>query len=106
MGHLTKILSGIGILIGLYLVLSKGTNATKLISGVMDSAVNGIKVLQGRWYTMGHITKILGGIGTLIAIYLFLSKGTQTVKIINSVSSNMLSGIQVLQGREKIITDN
>ena len=55
---------------------------------------------------MGHITKILGGIGTLIAIYLFLSKGTQTVKIINSVSSNMLSGIQVLQGREKIITDN
>lgn len=54
---------------------------------------------------MGHIFKIFGGIGILIGLYLVLSKGTQTVKIINAVSGNMLSGIQVLQGREKIITN-
>ena len=54
---------------------------------------------------MHNIVKILGGIGVLIAIYLFLSNGSQTVRIINSVASNMTDGIQVLQGRTKLITD-
>lgn len=54
---------------------------------------------------MGNIIKILSGIGILIAIYLFLANGTQTVKIINSISSNTIDGIQVLQGRGKLITD-
>lgn len=54
---------------------------------------------------MHHITKILGGIGILIAIYLFLSNGSQTVKIVNSIAGNMITGIQVLQGRSKLITE-
>ena len=54
---------------------------------------------------MGNIIKILGGIGVLIGIYLFLSNGTQTVRIINSVASNMTDGIQILQGRSKLITE-
>lgn len=54
---------------------------------------------------MSYIVKILSGIGILIAIYLFLSNGSQTVKIINSVATNMTTGIQVLQGRNKLITE-
>lgn len=54
---------------------------------------------------MHNIGKILGGIGVLIAIYLFLSNGNTTLKIINSIASNTVDGIQVLQGREKLITD-
>lgn len=54
---------------------------------------------------MNYIVKIMGGIGVLIAIYLFLSNGSQTVKIINSVASNMTNGIQVLQGRNKLVTE-
>ena len=53
---------------------------------------------------MNHLTKILGGIGILIAVYLVLSNGGQTIKIIDSISSNALNGIQVLQGRNKLIT--
>lgn len=54
---------------------------------------------------MNYIFKVLSGIGALIAIYLFLSNGSQTVKIINSVASNMTNGIQVLQGRNKLVTE-
>lgn len=54
---------------------------------------------------MGHIVKILGGIGILIAIYLFLANGSQTTKIINAVAGNLTEGIQVLQGRNKLITE-
>ena len=53
---------------------------------------------------MHAILKILGGIGVLITIYLFLSNGSQTVKIINSIAGNTIDGIQVLQGRESTIT--
>lgn len=35
----------------------------------------------------------------LIGIYLFLSRGGETVKIINSLASNSIKGIVVLQGR-------
>ena len=53
---------------------------------------------------MHNLTKILGGIGILIAIYLFLSNGGTTLNIINSIAKNSVNGIQVLQGREKLIT--
>lgn len=35
----------------------------------------------------------------LIGIYLFLSQGARTVSIINSLASNSIKGIVVLQGR-------
>jgi len=35
----------------------------------------------------------------LIGIYLFLSRGGETVKIINALASNSIKGIVVLQGR-------
>ena len=54
---------------------------------------------------MSAILKIMSGIGVLIAIYLFLSNGSQTVRIINSLAGNLTDGIQVLQGREKLITN-
>lgn len=54
---------------------------------------------------MHSVLKIAGGIGVLITIYLFLSNGSQTVKIINSIASNTIDGIQVLQGRTKMITE-
>ena len=50
---------------------------------------------------MNQLASILGGIGVLIAIYLFLSNADDTAKIINSVASNSINGIQVLQGRSK-----
>ena len=49
---------------------------------------------------MGTLYKILAGIGVLIAIYLFLSNGTQTTSIISTISGNAIKGIQVLQGRD------
>ena len=54
---------------------------------------------------MGKIMEIMSGIGILIAIYLFLSNAGNTVKIVDSVAGNMLNGIQVLQGRNKLITN-
>ncbi|MCZ8507026.1 hypothetical protein O9895_18570 [Clostridioides difficile] len=48
---------------------------------------------------MNQIAKVLSGICMLITIYLFLSKGTQTVNIINSLGKNSVSGIKTLQGR-------
>lgn len=53
---------------------------------------------------MNKIVEVLSGIGILIAIYLFLSQGSTTVKIIESISGNMINGIQVLQGRKELIT--
>lgn len=43
--------------------------------------------------------KFIGGIGLLIAIYLFLSQSNSTVNIINSFASNSINGIKALQGR-------
>jgi len=48
---------------------------------------------------MKHITDILSGIGILIAIYLVIANGNQTTKLINSIMSNTVNGIKVLQGR-------
>ena len=49
---------------------------------------------------MSSIYKIIAGVGTLIAIYLFLSNYTATIEIINSIGGNSIKGVQVLQGRE------
>lgn len=49
---------------------------------------------------MGTVYKIVAGIGVLIAIYLFLSNYNGTTKIISTISSNAIKGIQVLQGRD------
>lgn len=48
---------------------------------------------------MKHISDVLGGIGILIAIYLFLSNGKQTTNIISSLLTNGTNAIKVLQGR-------
>ena len=52
---------------------------------------------------MGSVYKIIAGIGTLIAIYLFLSNYRATTSIISTIGSNAIDGIQVLQGRSKMI---
>lgn len=49
---------------------------------------------------MNHISSWIAGIGMLIAIFLILSNASDTVKIINSIASNSINGIQVLQGRK------
>lgn len=49
---------------------------------------------------MGTMYKVIAGIGTLIAVYLFLSNYRATTSIINTVGSNAIDGIQVLQGRD------
>lgn len=48
---------------------------------------------------MGTVYKVIAGIGTLIAIYLFLSNYRATTSIINTIGSNAIDGIQTLQGR-------
>ena len=48
MKSITDILSGIGVLIALYLVLYNADASVNLVSTIINSASNGIKVLQGR----------------------------------------------------------
>lgn len=48
---------------------------------------------------MKAVLTIASGIGLLIAVYLFLSRGSDTVNIINSLASNTTAGIKTLQGR-------
>lgn len=48
---------------------------------------------------MSKVVTVLTGIGVLIGIYLFLANGKETTSIINSIGSNGISGIKVLQGR-------
>lgn len=48
---------------------------------------------------MGKVFDVLAGMGVLIGIYLFLSKGKETTSIINAIASNTISGIRTLQGR-------
>lgn len=48
---------------------------------------------------MRQVLTILSGIGLLIMLYLFLSRGQETVAIINAIAQNTVSGIRVLQGR-------
>jgi hypothetical protein len=46
--NLGKVLAGIGVLIGMYLVISNGANSTKIIQTIASNSVSGIKTLQGR----------------------------------------------------------
>ena len=48
---------------------------------------------------MNKLVEILTGIGLLIGIYLFLSRGSDTVKIIDVIAKNSVDGIKTLQGR-------
>lgn len=48
---------------------------------------------------MREIGNILTGIGLLIAIYLFLSHGNTSVRIIQTIAQNAIAGIKTLQGR-------
>lgn len=48
---------------------------------------------------MRTVVEIVTGIFILIGIFLFLSHGAQTVRIIDTIASNSIKGIQVLQGR-------
>ena len=48
MRYITEVFGGLAILIGIYLVLSHGGSAISLLNTFMQSATNGIRVLQGR----------------------------------------------------------
>ena len=48
MNHLTTWLSGIGILIFVYLVLNNGDQSVNIIKTISNNAILGIKALQGR----------------------------------------------------------
>lgn len=48
MGHLSNWLSGIGMLIFVYLILSKGDQTASIIKQLGTTGVAGIKALQGR----------------------------------------------------------
>lgn len=48
MGTITKILSGTGILIALYLLLSNASGAGTVISSLGDAYSKGVQTLQGR----------------------------------------------------------
>lgn len=48
---------------------------------------------------MKDFKTIVGGIGLLIGIYLILSRGEESVKIVNSLAYNATVGIKTLQGR-------
>lgn len=48
MNHLSHWLSGIGILIFVYLVLSKGDESVSIIKAIASSGTSAIKTLQGR----------------------------------------------------------
>lgn len=48
MGTLTKALSGIGILIAIFLVLNNASSSVKVVDVIGKNAINGISVLQGR----------------------------------------------------------
>lgn len=46
-----------------------------------------------------NLGKMIAGIGILIAIYLFVSRSSETSKIISTIATNSVAGIKVLQGR-------
>ena len=48
MSHISSWISGIGILIFVYLVLRHGDQTVNIISQFANSATSGIKALQGR----------------------------------------------------------
>jgi len=48
MNHLSNWLSGIGLLIFVYLILNKGDESASIIRAIANSGVSAIKTLQGR----------------------------------------------------------
>lgn len=48
MGTLYKVISGIGILIAIFLVLNNASASVKVVDVIGKNAINGISVLQGR----------------------------------------------------------
>ena len=48
MGTIAKILSGTGILIGMYLIITNATDTTKIIDSLGGTYTGAVKVLQGR----------------------------------------------------------
>lgn len=48
MNHLSNWLSGIGLLIFVYLVLRNGDESVSIIRAIADSGTSAIKTLQGR----------------------------------------------------------
>lgn len=48
---------------------------------------------------MRMVSGMVGGIGMLIMLYLFLRNGDKTVKIIESIGSTATKGIATLQGQ-------
>lgn len=48
---------------------------------------------------MNKVMSVITGVGLLIGIYLFLDNYNATKTIVNSLGSNAVSGIKVLQGR-------
>ena len=46
-----------------------------------------------------NLGKVLAGIGMLIGMFLVINGGDATVKIIQTIASNSVSGIKTLQGR-------
>lgn len=48
LGTVTKVVSGIGMLIMIYLFLSKPKATSSIINSLGTNSINGIKALQGR----------------------------------------------------------
>ena len=48
---------------------------------------------------MNTVSKTIATVLALVAVFLFLSRGGETVKIINALGTNSVQGIRVLQGR-------
>lgn len=48
---------------------------------------------------MNTVYKVLAGVGTLIALYLVVSNASNTAKVIETIASNSIAGVQVLQGK-------
>jgi len=47
-GNIYKIISGIGMLILVYLLLSHGTTTASIIETLASNSIKGVKTLQGR----------------------------------------------------------
>ena len=52
---------------------------------------------------MGTLSKVLSGIGVLIAIFLVLNKASDSVKVVDVIGKNAINGIAILQGRQTMI---
>lgn len=52
----------------------------------------------------GKIISVLSGVGILIALYLFLSNASETTSIIKTLGTQSINAVQVLQGRNRLIT--